>query len=143
MQPTRVLRATLFLSGAIAATIGAALLIDPVAFHASNGSQLHDNPNLLSEVRAPAGALFLVGVFGLAATFRSRWAHPAARTLSAVYLSYAFARLVSLVVDGLPGPGLLAATGIELVLGCACLWAVRRDQRTSLAGRPRMIAGMA
>lgn len=137
MQPTHALRATLFLSGAIAATIGAALLIDPVAFHASNGSQLHDNPNLLSEVRAPAGALLLVGAFGLTAAFRSRWAHSAARTLSAVYLSYALARLVSMLIDGLPGPGLLAATGIELAFGCACLWALRRDQRTSLAGRPR------
>lgn len=131
MQPTRVLRATLFLSGVIAAIIGAALLIDPVAFHASNGSQLHDNPNLMSEVRAPAGALFLVGAFGLTAAFRSRWAHQAARTLSAVYLSYALARLVSMAVDGLPSHGLMVATAIEFTIGIACLWALRRDARVS------------
>jgi len=62
MHLTKKLRALLVTSGLIAATIGASILLAPAQFHASNGIELAADPNLLSEVRAPGGALLVLGV---------------------------------------------------------------------------------
>ncbi len=54
---------------------------------------------------------------------------------AAVYLAYGGARLLSIGLDGVPGPGLLAATAIELVMGAMCAVALVR-----FAGRARVAA---
>ena len=69
MNTTRTLRATLLVSGAIAASIGASILLDPAGFHAGHDIVLGSDPSLLSEVRAPGGALMALGLLMLAGAF--------------------------------------------------------------------------
>ena len=72
----------LLLAGAVAAGVGVAGVIWPVAFHASSGIVLGDNPSLMSEMRAPAAALLVAGGFILASVWVVRW-RPAAIGVSA------------------------------------------------------------
>ena len=118
----------LFLAGAIAAGIGLAGLVWPVAFHASSGIVLGDNPSLMSEVRAPAAMLLAAGGFILASVAVARWRPAAIRVSAAVYLTYGLARLYSLAVDGAPDSILLMAAAAELVIGGICGWMILRSR---------------
>ena len=117
MQHSKSLRALLLFSGLTAITIGASILFAPTQFHASYGITLGTDANLLSEVRAPGGALLVLGAMMLAGVFVKSFTFASTSIATAVYLSYGFARLFSIALDGLPGPGLLAATAIELLVG--------------------------
>lgn len=114
-------RALLIVSGLLAATIGTALLIAPVAFHAASGTDLGRDANLLSEIRAPGGALLVLGMLMLVGAFDAAFHRSALTIGAAVFLAYGLARVVSLVLDGLPADGLLLALVIELAIGAACL----------------------
>jgi len=89
--------------------IGLTALIWPVAFHASSGIVLGDNPSLMSEVRAPAAALLAAGGFILASLWVVDWRPAAIRVSAVVYLTYGLARLYSIAVDGVPDGTLLMA----------------------------------
>lgn len=107
-------------SGAIALGIGATITAAPVAFYATYGIELHPDPNLLSELRAPGANLAVLGaVIGVAA-FVPRMLRISASLGAAVFLAYAFGRVVSVVNDGIPANGLVQATMIELVIGSLC-----------------------
>lgn len=112
---------TLILSGALASAIGAALLATPKAFFELSNISLPDDPGMMSEIRAPGALLLALGgkiLLGLSGKSRAR----EAMTISAVlYLSYGAARLASIVLDGVPEAGLLAAMGIEFGLGFLAL----------------------
>ena len=129
MHTTRTLRATLLLSGLIAAGIGATILLDPAGFHAGHDIALGTDASLLSEVRAPGGALMALGLLTLAGAFARSLAPTAAAVGTTVYLSYGVSRLVALTLDGLPHPGLLVATAAELLLGLALALAWRHAVR--------------
>lgn len=109
------------LSGATFGLVGALLLFRPVAFMASSGVTLPNEAGLLSELRAPGAALFVLGAFVLAAIWRRNWRMAALVSSSCVYTTYGAARIFSMVVDGLPDASLIAATGIEFGLGAICL----------------------
>lgn len=128
MQPTLTLRATLLISGLIAIGIGGAVLLAPAAFHASNGIELGADANLLSEVRAPGGALLALGAMMLIGLVVPSFTQASTAIAAAVYLAYGAARLLSVGLDGLPGPGLLVATAIELALGGLCAALLLRAQ---------------
>ena len=130
MTRDRLQIALLLLCGALALAIGAGLTFAPVAFAASNGITLDPSASALSEARAPGGALLALGAFMLAGAWRADLRPAASWVAAGVYLPYGLARLVGLVLDGLPGPGLLVALGLELALGALALAAAR----TSPAG---------
>ena len=140
-QPTKPHRFFLVVSGLIAAAIGGAILVAPAAFHASNGIELAADPSLMSEVRAPGGALLGLGLLMLAGGFMASLARVSTAVAAAVYLSYGLARLVSVAVDGVPADGLLLAAGAELLIGAIALAFVARP----VAGRaePRRRCGFA
>ena len=120
MQFTWTLRVLLALSGAIAFAIGGSILFTPDDFHAGNGIVLEANPSLYSEVRAPGGALMMLGALMFAGAIVRRLAVTSLIVATTVYLSYGAARFVSLVLDGVPSSGLLGATLAELVIGGLC-----------------------
>ena len=99
----------LLISGATAVGIGAAILAVPIAFHATNGIALGDNTSLLSEIRAPGGALLTMGLFMLAGLLRQRLAGFSLAVGAAVFLSYGLSRCIAIAVDGWPEQGLVAA----------------------------------
>jgi uncharacterized protein DUF4345 len=135
MNRNAALVAFLIVSGLLAAAIGAAVTLTPLAFAASNGIQLSTDPSLLSEVRAPGGALLACGLLILAGAAVRELRFSASLIAAAVYLPYGLARLVSLLIDGVPAEGLLAATAIELVIGALALIAVRESRPTLSASR--------
>ena len=69
-QMTYLQKAILFLAGATAFSIGAAILIFPAAFYTSYGITIGSDPSLLSEIRAPGGALLVMGLFMLTGLVR-------------------------------------------------------------------------
>ncbi len=112
-------------SGALLLVIGGAILLAPHAFHGNNGLTLGNNPNLLSEIRAPGGLLSSCGVFILLGAFRNSLRALAAQLSVLVYGSFGIARVVSAALDGLPSAGILGAMAIELtvaLIGLAVLW---------------------
>jgi hypothetical protein len=98
--------------------------------HGANGVELGGNASLLSEVRAPGGALLALGILILAGAFILRLTYPAAMIAATVYLAYGFSRLLSMALDGLPAPGLVLAAGLEITIGAInamLLIRLRRD----------------
>ena len=124
---TRKHRALLIASSLIASGIGASILFAPAQFHATHGIELSESASLLSEVRAPGGALLLLGVLMGLGAFLRRWTHTSTVLVTAVYLSYGVSRLWSLAVDGTPDPGLIGGTAIELLIGTLGAIALRRS----------------
>lgn len=118
--------ALLVVASATATLIGASLALDPIGFEASAGLELTADPALLSELRAPGGALLLIGLFlGLGAL--RKVPRPTALLVGALlYLGYALGRAIGVGLDGAASEGLLVAMGIELVIGAGCLAAYLR-----------------
>ena len=129
MQPTKTLRVLLVLSSLMAVVIGASILVSPDAFHASYGTELGTDANLLSEIRAPGGALLVLGLLMGVGAFVPRMTYASTVIAAAVYLAYGVSRIVSIVLDGMPVDALLGATAIEFVVGIAALIALTRMPR--------------
>jgi len=120
MQPTKTLRILLITSSLIAIGIGASILFAPAWFHAGHGIELGTGASLLSEVRAPGGALLGLGLLMGVGAFARAFTLASTAIAAAVYLAYGGSRLLSFALDGLPAPGLVGATALELALGGAC-----------------------
>jgi len=124
-------KAILLLAGATSVGIGTAILIFPAAFHASYGITLGTDPSLLSEIRAPGGALLVMGLFMLAGLVRPGFAHVSRWIAAAVFLSYGLARLLSFALDGTPDGGLVFAAVFEIAIGLLCMTPGRAPRKAS------------
>ena len=120
--------AFLVIAGALLLIIGGFLLLEPHAFFAENGVTLGDDPNLMSEIRAPAGLLIVSGTLMVLGAFVQSLASVGLGLAAMVYGSYGASRLVSIGLDGLPSQGILWATGLELVIGGLALVVLRLRQ---------------
>ena len=115
----------LVIAGLVLLTIGSAILLAPHAFHGGNGITLGDNPNLLSEIRAPGGLLVSSGIVILIGAFRRQLRSRSVQLTTFVYGSFGVARLVSMALDGIPSSSIVGATLLELIValvGLAMLW---------------------
>ena len=118
----------LVIAGLLLLAIGGSILIAPHAFHGSNGITLGDNPNLLSEIRAPGGLLAGSGIVILTGAFRRQLRSWAVELTALVYGSFGVARLISMALDGVPSSLMMGATLLELIvafLGFVILWRSR------------------
>lgn len=123
MDLSRFQKIALGLSGFTALAIGLSILLVPHAFYASYGIPLDDNPNRLSELRAPGAGLASFGAIMLAGMMRPRLAPLAFKVALTVYLSFPAGRCVSLLVDGVPSASILGALAVELALAGLLLFA--------------------
>ena len=118
----------LVISGLILLVIGGTILLEPHLFHGSNGIALGNDPNLLSEIRAPGGLLACSGITILMGAFRNQM-RPLAATLSIlVYGSFGMSRLVSMGLDGIPSSSIVGAAAVEVtvaIFGVYILWRAR------------------
>lgn len=138
MNTHGIIRALLGINGVTLAGIGVVLVSDPHAMFALNGVTLSSDPNLLSEVRAPGGALALGGGFVLASAVLGLWMRVASGVSALILLGWALGRLASITTDGMPDAGLLAAFGIELALGFSSVWAMgAQAESTTLEAGPK------
>lgn len=140
MQLTRFQRIALAVSGITALAIGSVILFAPHAFYASYGIALGQDPNLLSELRAPGAGLAALGAIMLAGLARAAIAPASLVAALAVYLAFPLGRIVSIAVDGLPSGSVLGALAIEIVIACLLLAAfgrsAARGRKDALAGLP-------
>lgn len=126
MKRSKVLKLILFLSGLIAAGIGAAVLFVPEPFYALSGIELGGQVSLLSEVRAPGGALLVCGLLIMSGAIFAALAFTSVVLSTLLYLSYGLARILSMAFDGVPADSLVQATVLELAIGLICLFALLR-----------------
>lgn len=126
MTRSKLLKLLLVVSGLVAMAIGGSILTVPDAFYASSGITLSRDANLMSEIRAPGGALLGSGALILLGAFLQSFAVASLTIGATVYLSYGASRLLSMAVDGLPGSSLIVASGVELAIGALCLYALLR-----------------
>ena len=115
-HPTKT-RILLLTAGGAAVLIGSLLLFTPSTLHTPNGVELGTNASLLSEIRAPGGALFATGVLIALGAFIESLTFTSVLITAVVFFSYGLGRVVSFVADGIPASALLAATAVELGVG--------------------------
>ena len=113
-------------AGAIAGDAGQGAAID-----------LGADPSLVNELRAPGASLAALGLIVFAGFFRPRLAPLSAMLAVTVFLAYAFGRMVSVVADGMPAPGLVEAIFIELAVGGLCLAVFWRALTSGPSGERR------
>ncbi len=118
------LAAFLVLSGLLLLSIGGLLLFEPHWFFAENGVVLGSDPNLMSEIRAPAGLLLVSGVLIMLGAVVERLTSVGLGLAALVYGTYGVSRLVSIGLDGMPSEGIIAVMVIELVVGALALLAI-------------------
>lgn len=126
-------RGLLLASGLIAAGIAALILFAPKVFYAGYGIEIGKNVSLANELKAPAGALLLGGLLILVGVFKSKFIVPSLATAAAIYLSYGFSRILSMVIDGVPQSGLVSAATLELVIGTICFVSFKHHRKTAIA----------
>jgi len=135
-----IIRTLLGFSGLVALGIGMIILFHPHALFASNGITLGNDPNLLSEVRAPGGLLIGCAVAILLSTFRYGNMSFALILSATAYGLFGISRLISMLMDGLPASSLIAATAIELLISLFCLIALNSlDKQKVFSSSPQTV----
>ena len=129
MTLTLLQKVTLGVSGVTSLVIGASILAVPHAFYASYGITLGPDPDLLSELRAPGAGLAAFGAVMLAGIVRQTLVPAATIAAFTVFLAFPLGRAVSLVLDGMASPAILAALVFELAVAALCLFAFRTRAR--------------
>ena len=114
-------KTTLTIAGVTALAIGLMILAAPHAFYASYGIALSGDASMLSELRAPAANLAALGAVILAGVIRPAWTQVSMTVALTVFLAFPAGRIMSLIFDGMPSDSVLAALGIELVIGSLCV----------------------
>jgi len=117
-------RFALGVSGLTAFAIGLAITLDPPSFYASYGIVLPPQPNLMSELRAPAANLAALGLIILFGAIYQKLTQASALLGVTVFSAFAIGRTISFALDGRPSESILTAFAIEIFLAMLCLWVV-------------------
>lgn len=127
-------KACLFVAGLTAIGIGAIILVVPHAFYASYDIALGNDVSLLSDVRAQAANLAVLGAIMFAGIVRPAWSRLSVAAALTVFLAFPLGRFVGIATDGLPSAAILTAFGIEIAIAVLCLVAFRPGRaNTALA----------
>jgi len=124
MQESKVLNVILFLAGLLILVVGSATLFFPVEFSAKHGVILAQDVSLFNDIRGLGGLMLGSGLLIISGAFVKQMRFTSAMVGSVIYLTFAMARVVSIVLDGVPAEGLIKATVIETVMGLLVLVAL-------------------
>ena len=119
------------LAGLTAAAVGGTILASPQGFYDHYGVDLHQNTDLLSELRASSMNLLALGLLMIGGVFSRRLAPVAVVVAPLVFLAYAAGRGVGVLADGMPSSSILGAMIIEVVVAVLCLLALRQVGRSA------------
>ncbi len=111
-----ITRTALAGAGAIGGLIGSALMFMPKAFLEMSHVFVEQDPSLMSEITAPSGVLLICAAFLIVGAIKLRFARLALVIGAVVYGSYGIARLMSMVLHGLPSESLVAAMVVEIAI---------------------------
>lgn len=98
MKNSKVLKTILIISGLIATGIGGTILFTPATFFATNGIELDGNISLLSEIRAPGGALLASGILIMSGAFVAKLTFTSTLISTMIYLCYGISRILSMAL---------------------------------------------
>jgi hypothetical protein len=133
MEKSKSVKALLIVAGVCGIAIGGALLFQPVAFEASAGIHLEGDVNMLSEVRAPGGALLAGGVIILSGVFFPAVTYTSVVLATLFFLSYGLSRILSMIIDGVPATSLIMATVAEVIIGILGIAILIKFRKRNLA----------
>lgn len=122
-------RLILGVSGIVGVGIGAVLLADPVAFYAADGVAIGAQPGLLSDLRGTGASLLAIGGLIFSGAVAPTFVRVSSWVSTVVYLSYALARVLALLLDGRPSQLVLLVMVVEFVLGALSLLVLRKMPR--------------
>ena len=125
MQLTRFQKITLGIGGITALSIGSFITLSPHAFYASYHIVLGQDPNLLSELRAPGAGLAVLGAIMLAGIVRAAMTPVAITAALTVYLAFPAGRVVGIAIDGVPSNSIIGALVVEVIIAALLLAAFR------------------
>ncbi len=125
----RVSRALLACAALIACAVGSALAFFPVQFRQSYGVPTELDAAVLSETRAPGGALIALGLLMAGGSAVKAWRAAGLGVAVATFSGYGLARLLSIVLDGVPSSDLLGATAVEVSFGVLAAFVLIREGR--------------
>ncbi len=126
MRSQKVVKVILILSGVIAVLVGVGLLFMPVSVYASVGNDITGMVSLLSDLRATGGALLALGVLIALGAFVSDLTLTSLWVSIVLYLGYGLSRFFAMAMDGTPDDVLLGVTALEIVVGIANLYALKK-----------------
>ncbi len=114
---------TLFLlfTGSIGIIIGGCLLFVPIAFEASAGIYISNDPSVLSEIRGSGGMLLGAGILIVAGAFIKSMPRVSLLLSTLFYLSYGISRIIGMLLDGIPSNSLIQVTIAEISIGLISL----------------------
>ena len=121
---SKFVKVVLLTAGITALIVGSCLLFIPVTFQASAGIELGNDPGLLSEMRGPGALILASGVGMIAGAFVIEITLTALILSLVLYGAYGIARMLSLVVDGIPDTTIVAAMVAELIFAIASTFAL-------------------
>jgi hypothetical protein len=120
MKTIKLQKVALAIAGMTALSIGISIFASPQAFYASYGITVGTNPDLLSELRAPAANLAALGSAMLVGIFVPAWRRVSSTVALIVFVAFPLGRITSLLLDGMPTTGILGALIIEVLVGVLC-----------------------
>ncbi|MEM0929780.1 MAG: DUF4345 domain-containing protein [Pseudomonadota bacterium] len=122
-------RTTLMGSGAMLGLIGSNLLFHPMRVLEMSDVIVSDDPGLMSELTGPSGVLIVTAALMLLGAMKLRFANVSLTSGAFVYGSYGIARVIGMVLHGVPSTALITATVVELIMG-ATLSIIRLRRRS-------------
>ena len=125
MQLNGIQKFALGLSGITGLGIGLFIALAPHAFYASYGIVLGQDPNLLSELRAPGAGLAVLGAIIFAGILRAAIAPASLAAALSVYVAFPVGRILGIVLDGMPANSIIGALAVELIIAGLLLVAFR------------------
>jgi len=117
MKNSKVLKTILFLLGLALIVLGSWRLTMPVEFFAFSGIDLGNDASMLSEARATGGVVVGTGILIMLGAFFSKLTFTSTLLTAVVFLSFGFARLLGIAIDGMPGPEIVQGIIFEFVFG--------------------------
>ena len=121
MKESKILQVILFLAGLLILVVGSATLFFPLEFSAKHGVNLAQDVSLFNDIRGLGGLMLASGLIIISGAFIKKMSFTASVVGSVMYLTFAMARIISIVLDGLPAEGLVKATVVETVVGLVVL----------------------
>lgn len=121
MKNSKVLKTILFLLGLALIVMGTWRVTMPVEFYTFSGLDLGSDVSMINEARGAGGAVLGMGILILLGAFSASLTFTSSIVAFLVFLSYGFARLLGIAVDGLPGPMIIQGIIFEFVFGSIAL----------------------
>ena len=134
MNNNKIVMGFLILAGLTGLFVGGGLLFFPAQLQADNGIIL-PSASHFSEARAPGAAIFSAAVLAFISLFWAHWRYPVLILMALLFLAYGSGRLLSLVLDGMPAPGLFYAMIGELIMGVVAIILLIKMKATPQEGR--------